>query len=105
MALFADLNLTNGEAAAVGQDFVQHLGQNQRIDDMPAQFDLFGKHKWRVNLAQTIGSAIFVQPRGLAQLALPRGAVRENGWKGFNSLAGCSARSWRPLCRRTDLEG
>src|SRR5437588_4240739 len=42
--LATDPDLTNGESAAVGEDFIQHLWQDQRIDDMAAQFDLFGKH-------------------------------------------------------------
>jgi hypothetical protein len=45
VALLADPNLANGEAAAAGQNLVQHLRQEQRINDVPAQFDLFGKHR------------------------------------------------------------
>src|SRR5437868_15476935 len=41
--LAANLNLANGESAAVGEDFIQHLWQDQRVDDMAAQLDLFGK--------------------------------------------------------------
>src|SRR5262249_42155602 len=32
-------------ATAVGQDFVQDLGQNERINDVAAKLDLFGEHR------------------------------------------------------------
>ena len=44
VALLADLDLADRKGSAIGQDFIQHFGQDQRINDMPAQFDLFGKH-------------------------------------------------------------
>src|SRR5450432_320275 len=47
--VFADLDLGDFETAAVGDDFIEHLGQNERIDDVAAQLDRLGKH--RANLA------------------------------------------------------
>ena len=41
---FTDLNLTDLKIRAVGQNLIQHLRQNQRVNDMPAQLDRFRKH-------------------------------------------------------------
>ena len=37
----ADLDFLQRVVAAVRQDFVEHLGQQQRVDDVPLQFDFF----------------------------------------------------------------
>ena len=42
--LLPDLYLRDLEAGAMGQDLIQHLGQDQRIDDVAAQFDRLRKH-------------------------------------------------------------
>jgi hypothetical protein len=39
----------------VGQDLVQHLWQNERVDDVTAQLERFGKHPQ--NLAEESGRA------------------------------------------------
>ena len=42
--LLANFDLGNFEIRAVGQNLIQHLRQNQRVNDMPAQLDRFRKH-------------------------------------------------------------
>ena len=39
--LFPNLDLTNLEIRAVGQNLIQHLRQNKRINDVAAQLDRF----------------------------------------------------------------
>ena len=40
--MLSNSNLANGEAAAVGQDFIEDFGQNQRIDDVAAELHALG---------------------------------------------------------------
>ena len=47
---FADL-----KGASAGDDFIEHLRQNERIDDVAAQLDGLGRH--RRNLAKERGGA------------------------------------------------
>jgi hypothetical protein len=54
-SLSADIDLSNLEVRAVGQNLIQHLRQNQRVDDMPAQLDRFRRHLQ--NLAVRSGRA------------------------------------------------
>ena len=42
--LSADLDLADLEIRAMGQDLIQHLRQNERINNMTAQLDRFRKH-------------------------------------------------------------
>ena len=44
--LLPNPHLLDFERPSVGQDFIQHLGQDERVNDMPAQFDLFRKHNF-----------------------------------------------------------
>ena len=44
-AVLADLDFADLEVAALGQDLVEHLRQDQRIDNVAAQDDGFGKHR------------------------------------------------------------
>src|SRR5882672_3359258 len=45
VALLADLNFTNGKNAAICQNLVEHLGQDEGVDNVAAQFYLFGEHE------------------------------------------------------------
>src|SRR5439155_2265285 len=47
VALLADLNFTNGKNAAICQNLVEHLGQDEGVDNVAAQFYLFGEHEMR----------------------------------------------------------
>jgi hypothetical protein len=40
-SLFSDLDLANLEIRAVGQNLIQHLRQNKRINNVTAQLDRF----------------------------------------------------------------
>ena len=52
---FADLDLANLKIRAAGQDLIQHLWQNERVNDVSAQLDRFRKHPQ--NLAEESGRA------------------------------------------------
>jgi hypothetical protein len=43
--LLSDFNLRDLEIRTSGQNLIEHLRQNQGIDDVSAQFDCFGKHR------------------------------------------------------------
>jgi hypothetical protein len=43
-AIFADLDFADLKIAAAGDNFIQHLGQNQGIDDVATELDCLGKH-------------------------------------------------------------
>jgi hypothetical protein len=43
-AFFPNLDLANLEIRAVRQDLIEHLRQNERIDNVTAQLDRFRKH-------------------------------------------------------------
>ena len=45
VTLFANLDFADSEPSAVSEDFIQHFGQDQRVNDVTAQFNLFGKHE------------------------------------------------------------
>ena len=45
VTLFANFDFADGEPPAVGEDFIQHLGQDQGVNNMTAQFNLLGKHE------------------------------------------------------------
>ena len=49
-ALLADSDFANLKGTSAGDDFVEHLGQDKRIDDVAAQLDGLGRH--RPNLAE-----------------------------------------------------
>ena len=49
-ALLADPDFADLEGASAGDDFIEHLRQNERIDDVATQFDGLGRH--RPNLAK-----------------------------------------------------
>src|SRR5260370_10309330 len=43
--LFSDLDLANLKIRAVRQDLIQHLRQNERINNVTSQLDRFRKHR------------------------------------------------------------
>jgi len=44
MTLFANFDFAYGKNPAAGEDFIQYFWQNEGIDNMSTQFDLFGEH-------------------------------------------------------------
>src|SRR5215469_7401715 len=48
VALAADPYFADGKVPPIRENFIQHLRQNQRINDVPTQLDLFGKHTDRI---------------------------------------------------------
>ena len=54
-SLFTDLDFRDLEIGSPGQDLIQHLGQNERVDDMTAQFDRFREHA--LNLTNQVDRA------------------------------------------------
>ena len=44
MPLFANFDFAYGKNPAAGEDFIQYFWQNEGIDNMSTQFNLFGEH-------------------------------------------------------------
>ena len=59
-ALLANPDLVDLKIAAAGQDRIQHLGQDERIDDVATQLDCLGNHP--PMLAQALQPRQFAQP-------------------------------------------
>jgi hypothetical protein len=41
----SDPDFLDGKRRAVGEDLVEHFGQEQRIDDVPVEFNLFDERR------------------------------------------------------------
>ena len=54
-SLLANPDFADLKGASAGDDFIEHLRQNERIDDVAAQLDGLGRH--RRNLAKERGGA------------------------------------------------